>query len=178
MKQISCYENYPFWIILLSNFVSLAIYAIGAYIISNIGLVWLLILYILFIVFLEIQLLLRKSCVNCYYYGKACAFGKGKLVCLFFKKGDSQEFNRKQPTLKDILPDILVSVIPIVAGIVLLIIDFNWVILVMILLLLLLTTVGNAIIRGSLACRHCVQREIGCPAEQLFKRDKSCQSTQ
>jgi hypothetical protein len=61
---------------------------------------------------------------------------------------------------------------------VLLIIDFNWVILVMILLLLLLTTVGNAIIRGSLACRHCVQREIGCPAEQLFKRDKSRQSTQ
>jgi len=127
-------------------------------------------------VWLEIQVL-RKSCVNCYYYGKACAFGRGKLVCLFSKKGDSQEFSKRQVTWKDILPDILVSIIPIVAGVVLLIIDFNWVLLSSVLLLLLFTSAGNGIIRGSLACRYCRQREIGCPAEHLFKRTKAGQST-
>lgn len=175
MKKTSCYENYPFWMIILSNLVSVAIYAIGAYIIYTIHLVW-LILYVLFIIWLEVQLL-RKSCVNCYYYGKACAFGKGKLASLFFKKGEPKTMSQKQSTWKDILPDILVSAIPIIAGVVLLIIDFNWVILVMVLLLLLLTSIGNGIIRGSLACRFCAQREIGCPAEQLFKRNKSRQYT-
>jgi hypothetical protein len=175
VKYSSCYEEYPFWVVLPSNLVSLAIYAIGAFIIYKIHWVW-LILYILFILWLEIQLL-RKSCVNCYYYGKTCAFGRGKLACLFFKKGDSLKFSQRQATWKDILPDILVSVIPIIAGVVLLIIDFSWVLLVMVLLLLLLTSIGNGIVRGSLACKYCKQREIGCPAEQLFKRNKSRQST-
>jgi hypothetical protein len=171
MNDETCHENYPFWIVMLSSIVSLAIYAAGAFVIYKISWPW-LILYILYIRWLEIKLL-RKSCVNCYYYGKVCAFGKGKLVCLFFKKGDTNRFSQGKITWKNIVPDLMVSLIPMVAGIVLLVIDFNWVLLAMVLVLLLLTSMGNGLIRGSLACKYCRQREIGCLAEQLFKRDKA-----
>ena len=171
MKDIRCYENYPLWIVTLSNIVSLAIYAMGAYLIYKIGWVW-LILYVLYIAWLEIRLL-RRSCVNCYYYGKVCAFGKGKVVCLFFKKGDTNKFKQDKITWKDMVPDVMVSLIPVVAGIVLLVIDFNWLILSMMLLVLLLSSIGNGLIRSSLACKYCKQRESGCSAEQLFNKNKA-----
>ncbi len=175
MKESKYYEEYPLWIILFSNVVSLVIYAIGAFVIYRIGLIW-LVLYILYIALLEMRLL-RKSCVNCYYYGKNCAFGRGKLSCLFFKKGHSAEFSKQQITWKDILPDFMVSLVPLVAGIVLLVMDFRWVLLSLLLALLLLTFVGNGFIRGSLACKYCKQREIGCPAERLFSKNKSLESS-
>jgi hypothetical protein len=66
---------------------------------------------------------------------------------------------------KDILPDFLVSIIPIVVGMVLLILKFNWLILSLIVLLVILISAGNGFVRGSLACKFYKQREIGCPAE-------------
>ena len=171
MKEIICYENYPLWIVILTNIVSFTIYGTGAFIVYKIGWIW-LVLYILYIAWLESRLL-RRSCVNCYYYGKVCAFGKGKLSSLFFKEGDTNRFKEDKITWKDMVPDLMVSLIPIVAGVILLVIDFQWLILSMVLLLLLLSSLGNGLIRGSLACKYCKQREIGCPAEQLFSRDKA-----
>ena len=164
------FENYPCWIILISNLVSIAIYLIGAFIIYQLGTIWLL-FYLFYIFGLEIRLM-KRSCANCYYYGKYCAFGKGKISSLFFKRGNSHKFIKDKITWKDILPDFLVSIIPIIAGIVLLILNFNWLIISLIVLLIILTSAGNGFVRGSLACKFCKQREIGCPAEQLFNRAK------
>lgn len=94
MEQTKTFENYPCRIIIISNFVSLAIYFIGAYIIFRIGLIWLL-LYLIYILGFEIRLL-KKSCTNCYYYDKYCAFGKGKISALFFKKGNPELFLHKK----------------------------------------------------------------------------------
>jgi hypothetical protein len=170
MAQPKSYRNYPCWIVLVSNLVSLLIYAIGAYIISRLGPVCLG-LYLLYIIWLEIRVM-SKSCANCYYYGKYCAFGKGKISSWLFKKGSPQEFLKRDITWKDILPDFLVSLIPLIAGIILLIFHFNWLLLILIVLLVMLTSVGNGFVRGSLACKFCKQREIGCPAEQLFSKKK------
>jgi hypothetical protein len=171
MKKGQCYENYPFRIVFFSNFVSIAIYLIGAFIIYQIGLIW-LILYLIFVGILEFRLI-KGHCVNCYYYGKTCAFGKGKISSIFFKKGDVNKFCKKQITWKDIVPDFMVSLIPAIIGIILLIKNFNWVLLSLVLILFILTFVGNGIIRSQLACKYCKQREIGCPAEQLFNKKKS-----
>jgi hypothetical protein len=168
METTRCYERYPWWIILLSNLVSLAITVIGAYLTYQLGLAW-MIAYILFVLVLEIRLL-RWSCIDCYYHGKACAFGKGKVSGLLFKKGDPERFNKKRITWKDMIPDILVALFPLVAGIIVSIRDFSWLVLAMLVILLLLVSSGNAWIRGKLACRYCKQREIGCPAEQLFAK--------
>jgi hypothetical protein len=165
-----CFENYPYKTIFLSNLVSIAIYLIGSYIMLQLGILWLA-AYLLYIFVQEIKLM-RGSCVSCYYYGKRCAFGKGKLCSLLFKKGNPQNFIKRKITWKDILPDFLVSIIPIVIGIILLISDFNWLILSLIILLALLTSAGNGFVRRSLACKYCRQREIGCPAEQMFNKVK------
>jgi hypothetical protein len=175
MGQPKTFENYPCWIIIVSNLVSIAIYLIGAYIIYQLGVVWFL-FYLIYIFGLEIRLM-KRSCVKCYYYGKFCAFGKGKLSSLFFKKEISRRFIKDKITWKDILPDFLASIIPIIAGLVLLILNFNWLILSSIAALVILTSVGNGFVRSSLACKFCKQREIGCPAEQLFNKTKPEQSS-
>lgn len=164
------YSSYPCGIILVSSIFSLAAYLLGAFIISKIGLFWLG-LYIVYVAWLEIRVM-SKSCVNCYYYGKYCAFGKGKISSWLFKKGSSERFHEDKISWKDLLPDFLAPIIPVIAGIILLILGFDWLILASVVLLLILTTMGNGFVRGSLACKFCRQRELGCSAEQLFRKKK------
>lgn len=70
------------------------------------------------------------------------------------------------------VPDLLVTLIPIVAGIFLLISNFNVIILISVLLLIILTTAGNEFIHGRLTCKFCKQRDLGCPADKLFNKEK------
>ncbi|HJW97313.1 MAG TPA: hypothetical protein VJ485_04090 [archaeon] len=170
MELAKSYENYPAWIVFVSNFVSFTVYLAGAFIIYQIGLAWLA-LYVAFIGYLEIRLI-RGHCISCYYYGKCCAFGKGKLSSLLFRKGNPGEFSRKHISWKDIAPDFMVFIVPAIIGFALLIMDFSWLVLSAVALLLVLGFAGNAFVRGSLACKHCSQRELGCPAERLFSKGK------
>lgn len=169
-KRCSCFEQYPVYIIILSNFVSLSIYFIGAYLLYQLSII-LVGVYALYILALQIRLM-KRSCVNCYYYGKLCAFGTGKLSSLFFKKEDTNKFSQKQIGWKDLFSDFLVVLIPLFAGIAILIMQFSYKILALVILLLLMASIGNGFIRSSLACKYCKQREIGCPAEKLFQRKK------
>jgi len=166
MGEPQGYDQYPIWMVLVSNLLSLSVYVIGAAIISQIGLIW-LVLYILFILLLELRVV-KGHCVDCYYYGKTCAFAKGRLSSLFFPKGVPEHFSKMTITWKDILPDFLVFIIPVLAGIALIIRTFSWILLLLIIALFILGFVGNALVRGQIACRHCRQREIGCPAQRLF----------
>ena len=170
MTQEKIYESYPLWIIIVSSLLSISIYAIGGFILYRIGLIW-SVAYFIYILLLEVRLL-KKSCVNCYYFGKACAFGKGRLSSLFFRKGDAQKFASWQVTWKDIIPDFMVSVIPMAAAIVLLIREFSLLTLALLIALFMLGFIGNGIVRSQLACNHCKQRVIGCPAEKLFSKSK------
>jgi hypothetical protein len=156
--------------VFFSEFVSVLIYLIGAFIIYQIGLIW-LILYIIFILIFEFRLI-KGHCTDCYYYGKTCAFGKGRISSIFFKKGNTNNFCKKQMTWKDIVPDFMISLIPAIIGITILIRSFNWILLSLIVILFLLTFIGNGIIRSKLACKYCKQRKIGCPAQKLFEKKK------
>ncbi len=171
MKKEKYFENYPSWIVLISNLVSIGIYVTGAIIVYNLGLVW-LILYIIYILILEFRLI-KGHCTNCYYYGKTCAFGRGKISSIFFRKGDLNKFCKMRITWKDIIPDFLVSLIPAVIGIIILIRNFNWILLSLLIILFILTSAGNGFVRGNLACKYCKQRKIGCPAQKLFEKKKS-----
>ncbi|GAB4308421.1 MAG: hypothetical protein Kow0019_04890 [Methanobacteriaceae archaeon] len=161
-----CYENYPIKIVFLSNLVSLSIYLIGANIVYGLGLIYTS-LYLIYCLFLEINLL-KKGCVNCYYYGKICGFGKGKLSALFFKRGDNIKFSKRKLSWKDMIPDMMVFILPVIAGIIQILFQFSWNILLMMVILLVLSMAGNAMIRVFLTCDKCVQRQLGCPAEELF----------
>lgn len=171
METGNSFDNYPVRIVILSNLVSLAIYGLGFFIIFKLG--WIFSICYLFYVLIFEYRLLRYHCTTCYYYGKVCGFGKGRLSSLFFKKGDVSKFCNKEFTWKDMIPDILVSLIPFVFGIILLIIKFDFILLAAVLALLLLTTSGNGFIRSSLTCRYCKQGELGCPAAMLFNKGTS-----
>lgn len=56
-----------------------------------------------------------------------------------------------------------------IGGIILLIRDFGWATVIMLAVLVALNFGGTAFIRGSLLCRYCEQRKIGCPAAKLFE---------
>jgi hypothetical protein len=168
MQEPGCKEIYPGWMVFVSNFLSLLIYGIGVYILLQFGIIWVT-AYLIFILILEFRLISRH-CTDCYYYGKTCAFGKGRLSSLFFKKGSPERFSAMMITWKDIVPDFLLFIIPVLAGILLLIQGFAVTILILVIALLLLGFMGNALVRGQLACKYCRQREIGCPATQLFNK--------
>ena len=166
MGQTKTYERFPIWVVGLSNFVGLSIYLIGAYILAGFGL-WLAGLYLLYCLGLEFRLL-KGHCVDCYYYGKTCGFGKGKLCSWLFKKGDPRKFSGMNISWADMLPDLIVLLGPVLGGIFLLVQDFTWLLAGLMVLLIVLSLSGNALVRGSLACKYCRQRELGCPAARLF----------
>jgi len=168
VKERLC-ENYPLWMVLVSNLVSISTYAIGAFIIYNVGTIWLAI-YLLYIIALEMRLL-KKSCTNCYYFGKMCAFGKGRLSIMLFRKGN-KKFGCRPITWKSIIPDFMVTLVPMVAAIGLMIMNFSWLFLVLPIVLFILGFPGSGFVRSRLACNHCKQRELGCPAEKLFGKTR------
>ena len=165
----SSYDNFPLWILLLTNLISITIYLIGLYIMLNLGILFTA-LYIGYLILVEIRLL-AKSCKDCYYYGKVCAFGKGKCSALFFKRGKPENFLKTEITMKGIIPDFLTFIFPLIGGFVLLISNFSWLVLVLLVILVILGFGGNVVVRGSFACKCCKQRVIGCPAERLFGKN-------
>ena len=171
MDESKVYERFPWPIVVLANLVSLAIYVIGALVVSQLGVVWAGV-YVAYCVFMEVRLL-RHSCVNCAYYGELCGFGKGKACSWFFKPGDPEKFGATNITWRDLIPDFLVFLVPLVLGIICLVMDFSWYLLALLIVLVALSTYGNAVIRGSFACKYCKQRLIGCPAEQLFNKQQA-----
>jgi len=169
MQNNKAYENFPIWIPLLSCAQSLSIYALGAFIFSQLGMLF-TVLYLMYCLWIELRIL-KESCVNCYYYGKTCGLGRGKLCALLFKKGNPEKFAEKEISWKDLIPDFLVLIFPLIGGIIGLIRDFTWLVLALMVILVILWFFGNALIRGSLACKFCKQKELtGCPAEQLFNK--------
>jgi hypothetical protein len=171
IKDFGDFENYPAWMIVVSNLLNVLICVIGALIIYKIGLVW-MILYLIYILVLEFRLI-RWHCIDCYYYGKACAFGRGKICSLFFSKGNNRNFCKREMTWKSLIPEFLVSLVPILIGIILLIKNFNWFVLLLVIILFILTSFGNGFVRGNIACKYCKQRKLGCPAQKIFKSKMS-----
>lgn len=170
METTKTHDNFPIWIVILSNLVSILIYGSGFLITLRLG--WIVaILYLVYILAFEYRLI-SKHCVNCYYWGKTCGFGKGRLSSLFFKRGDPLKFCANKMSWKDMIPDLLISLVPLIIGIVLMIIKFDFFLLFAAIVLIALTTIGNGFIRGNLTCRYCKQRELGCPAEKLFSKEK------
>jgi len=175
MEKAETYDSFPIRIVILSNLNSILIYGSGFIIIFQSG--WIAaVSYLVFVLALEYRLL-SKHCINCYYWGKICGFGKGRISALLFDRGDPAKFCEKKMSWKDLIPDLLVTLIPVVTGIILLILKFNLAILIGMLILIASTTFGNELIRGSLTCKFCKQREPGCPAEKLFSKTKDNQQT-
>ena len=170
MGESQTYENFPLWMPALASLVTLSIYATGAIILAGFGIA-ISILYLLYCLGLEIRIM-RSSCVNCYYYGRNCGIGKGRLAALLFKQGDAKRFGRDTFSWIDLLPDFLVFLVPALGAAVLMVSHFAWSTAALLLVLIVLVFGGNSAVRSSFACKYCKQRELGCPAERLFNIPK------
>jgi len=171
MESLKPYEDFPASKIVPAVLLSFSIYALGASILSGFG-IPATVIYLLYCIGTEIHVM-KTGCVDCFYYGKWCAFGKGKVAPLLFKRGDPARFTAKSISWKELLPDMFVVLIPLAGGIALLIRGFSWGVTLMLALLLALAFQGNYLVRSKIACKYCKQRELGCPAEQLFSKRQS-----
>jgi hypothetical protein len=162
------FDRFPTWMALIGLSVSASIYLLGGLILSHFGILA-GIGYLAFCAFVELAVL-RGSCAHCFYYGKVCGLGKGRLCSLMVKRGDPHRFTEREVTFRDVIPEMLVPILPLVGGLIVLLRRFDWVDLAAILLILLLASFGNGFVRGALACRYCAQRELGCPAQKLFNQ--------
>ena len=170
MSENKTYEKYPISTPFLAVMLSIITYLAGALIILRYGIIY-SIIYLIYCINLELSIVLR-SCKNCYYHGKLCGLGKGKIAPIFCKKGSHEQFAKRKITFIQIIPDFLVGLIPIILGIYSLIQDFSWIILVLVIIIFFISFIGAGITRGYLFCKYCKQREIGCPAEKLFNKKK------
>jgi len=163
----SC-EKYPLWMVLLINLLMILVYVAGAYIMFVLS--WITgVLFLVYLIILEFSNY-REGCRHCYYYGKRCAFGKGVIARVFFNKGDPKNFKRELKW-KDFLPQMLVTIVPLIVGILLLISrGFNAWILIAIIYPVFSWFVVNPVIYGKLACPHCKQGRICCPAMEFFSK--------
>jgi hypothetical protein len=169
MNNIKTYSSFPLRYVLIYNAFSLTIYALGVAIIAPVGW-WAVGLYLIFCGVVEFNVV-RRSCVDCCYYGKTCACGKGRLSALLFKKGDPKRFAAREISWTALIPDFMVFIVPALAGVVLSVIDFTWWRAALVVAIVVISFAGNAIVHTSFACKYCKQREIGCPAERLFAKD-------
>ncbi len=165
------FENFPWRMVVICNAVGLAIYAIGLILIAQLGIAW-AVLYAAYCLWLEWRVL-WGSCRKCYYYGKRCGFGKGRLCAWLLTKGTESGLPAKRISWWHVVPDFLVSLIPLGVGIAMLIGSFSCFVLLLVVMLLGLASVGTGFVRGQVACKYCKQRELGCPAEQLFSKPKA-----
>ena len=171
MKNPKIYDSYPLWIIILANILLLAVYVAGTYIMFVLSLITGF-LYVTYLVLLE-RHFFKEGCIHCCYYGKSCAFGKGAVAAKFFKRGIPEKFCERELDFKDFIPQILVVLIPVIVGISLLISrSFDFLILIAIIYPVFSWFVVNPILYGKLACIHCKQGGICCPALKFFTKGK------
>ena len=171
MHDPTPWERFPWWSVVVANLPSLLVTGIGSYLLARVTL-WLIAPYLAYAVWTETRVL-WGSCRDCAYFGGGCAFGKGRLAALFLRRGDPRRFARREVRWIQLLPDFMVFPIPIAAGILVLSRRFSAGILALTIILAVVSLAGTALVRGSLACRYCKQRAMGCPAERLFSGKRS-----
>ena len=170
MIKSNSYENFPAWIPFIAILISVIGYVIGAFILSGLGIIF-SILYLFYCFGAELLVVIR-SCKDCWYYGKICGLGKGKIAPLFVKKGTTKKFADRDISVVHMIPDFLVVILPLVGGAFLLILDFSILVLSLMVIFGVLFFGGTAFIRGTFACRYCKQKDIGCPAFEIFNKKK------
>ncbi|MFA6170770.1 MAG: hypothetical protein WCW67_05905, partial [Candidatus Margulisiibacteriota bacterium] len=89
----------------------------------------------------------------------------------FFKKADPKLFVEKNIGWRDLIPDLLLFLIPFLGGLFYLFGHFNWLTLGLMIAIAILAFPATGYMRGTLLCPNCKQRELGCPAEKLFGKD-------
>jgi hypothetical protein len=146
-------EEYPRSIVIVGNLLMLGWIALGTlacYFFNHVA-AWIFLAVALVLVFVVLR---RLVCTNCYYYGKWCATGWGKLSALMFRQGDIEAFNdsigvKLAPAIYGLL-----TLVPLVLGTIAAVRDFSIAKLIVLAALLLLGFYSGTIGRRK-SCSRC-----------------------
>ena len=171
MKEEKLYkeglENYPIGCVIGQNIFFLAYFGIGfigMLPLQILGFPIISVLYALFLIIMLLFVLRKYLCTHCYYYGKICSTGWGKLTALMFKKNSG---NYQLGVKLAGITWILATAIPIVGIILALVLDYSLSNLIFLILFILLTPVN--FVSHKKVCEKCKIRFI-CPAS-MAKND-------
>lgn len=117
--------------------------------------------YLIFGILMVYVILRKLVCTKCYYYGKWCHSGWGKLSTLFFKKGNMENFSKGVVKILPPLTYGLLLVVPLVSIIISMIQFFSITKLIVLILLLSVSSYSGAIGRKK-SCERCKMKYI-CP---------------
>lgn len=151
-------ESFPAWWIVLEN--------IGLIVNWGIGFILLLpfkyngvsvISWLYLIVLVIVQILLKKhNCSTCYYYGKWCHLGWGKLTCLLFKQDSGNPETGIKLAISYILQLPVILIAALAAGF---LYDFNFISVVLLIIFMILNLLQGVVLRKK-GCALCKARYI------------------
>lgn len=165
MEKQTCYENYPLKIVALSLVIAVFSYLIGAVILIQL-IPFGLIIGVGYLVLCAVNIIvtLKFRCIYCYYYGKTCYMGLGRLAKAFFKQGDSKDFKNPKNLVPAALFSFAILLIPIIGAIISMVIRYTLLVLFLFIIYIMVAFVPNLFLKKNLHCKYCKQGELGCPA--------------
>jgi len=132
--------------------------AIGLWPIQMYGTPLISIAYILFLIVMILFVLRKHLCTKCYYYGKLCSTGWGKLSAWIFEKNSGNyRFGVKLATVTWTLA----MLIPITGMVLIMVVDFSYSVMIILAVFIVLTFLNFFTHRD--ACKKCKMKFI-CPA--------------
>ena len=159
-------QSYPKSVIVIRWIILGAAFALGIYVLTSIKEV-LGLAYIVYSLVVLTLILPLSRCSSCFYHGKACNTGWGKVAGYLFPKGDESKFVRHYDYAIFIH---LLWIIPLLASFFQLVRLRNLLALVVFGVYLLILLLEKITLKR-LACSRCRQREF-CPAVPFRKADK------
>jgi len=156
-EQYFC-KDYPWYIILLRWVFTSIIFALGIYISYHLNQM-LSLVYVIYCVFGLTLVLPLSRCIYCYYHGRWCNTGWGKIAGYLFNKGDEEKYLGKFPFSILLYPFWL---LPLLVGALQVLRQRNLVSLALFLGYGLLLFLEKVILK-LVACQNCRQRTF-CPA--------------
>ena len=153
-------EEYPKAVIVFGNFMMVLWIVVGTIA------CWFLFplaawLYLVFAVIMVVIVLRKLVCPNCYYYGKWCHIGWGKLSALMFKKGNIEDFRSSTGLKLAPITYGLLTIIPLILIVISIFRGFLVSKLIVLILLLLISFYSGGVSRKK-TCADCKMKII-CP---------------
>lgn len=160
-------ESYPMKIVCISASLTIISYLAGAFILYFFHPI--LSVFYLILAALTLVVSMKLRCTHCYYFGKYCNFGLGKLAQYFFSKGEPREFRDPKKVGITAILSFGTMLIPVFIGLLMLVTDLNLSNLGFLLGYILIGIAPNFLVRGNF-CDKCMQGQLGCPSyERMIK---------
>ena len=156
--EFTFYENYPKYIIVFRWIILLLAFVLGIYVLLDFYYM-LAVVYVLYSVMALTLILPLSRCVSCFYYGKFCNTGWGRVASYLYRKGDESKYVDHYNYAIFLH---LLWLVPLLVVLLQLARKRN-ILALSILVIYLFILLIEKIILKKLCCRRCHQREF-CPA--------------